>query len=244
MSARGFVGDLLIRKGVIDDEAFTRAVASQSKRQATIGKTLADLGLSDEATVARLVAEAMRLEFLEAQPVVPAAVAALLTSEFCRKRKAFPLSLDGNALRLAVCDPLDLTVLQDVEFRTGRKVVAVVVTQTLVEKMLNLLYEPAQAPKTATYDMLEGVIPAGEVEATIDVEADSVDAATLVKDTNLPPIVRLVNLILSDAAKAGASDIHIEPQESRSSRCASVSTAFFATSSPFRCTCATRRFRG
>jgi type IV pilus assembly protein PilB len=214
MSARGFVGDLLIRKGVIDDEALTRAVASQSKRQATIGKTLADLGLSDEVTVARLVAEAMRLEFLEQQPVVPAAVAALLTPEFCRKRNAFPLSLEGNVLRLAVCDPLDLAVLQDVEFRTGRKVVAVVATQTMVEKVLDLVYvAPAPAPAEATYDMLEGVNPAGEVESTIIVDTDSVDAATLVKDTNLPPIVRLVNLILSDAAKAGASDIHIEPHE-------------------------------
>ena len=60
--------------------------------------------------------------------------------------------------------------------------------------------------------MLDDVRPEGEVEST-GLESDLIDAATLVKETNLPPIVRLVNLILSDAAKAGASDIHIEPQE-------------------------------
>ena len=61
--------------------------------------------------------------------------------------------------------------------------------------------------------MLADVEPAGEVEAG-ERELDVVDPAMLAKDTNLPPIVRLVNLILSDAANAGASDIHIEPQES------------------------------
>ena len=56
MSARNFVGDLLVRKGVIDDAALARAVEAQSKSPATLGKTLADLGLADESTVARIVA--------------------------------------------------------------------------------------------------------------------------------------------------------------------------------------------
>ena len=83
----------------------------------------------------------------------------------------------------------------------------------MVEQMLVLAY-PSKLPSSVrtSYDMLDDVRPEGEVEST-GLESDLIDAATLVKDTNLPPIVRLVNLILSDAAKAGASDIHIEPQE-------------------------------
>jgi len=65
----------------------------------------------------------------------------------------------------------------------------------------------------ARYDLLASVNPAGEVEPSVENEYDLVDPATLAKDINLPPIVRLVNLILSNAAKAGASDVHIEPQE-------------------------------
>jgi type IV pilus assembly protein PilB len=213
MSARNFVGDLLVRKGVINDAALARAVEAQSKSPATLGKTLANLGLSDESTVARFVAEAMHLEFLEAKPAVEARVAGLLTPDFCRKRRAIPLSLSGSSLSLAVCDPLDPTLLTDVEFRTGRKVTAVVATQTMVEQMLVSAY-PSKLPSSVrtSYDMLDDVRPEGEVESA-GLESDPIDAATLVKETNLPPIVRLVNLILSDAAKAGASDIHIEPQE-------------------------------
>ena len=216
MSGKGFVGDLLVRKGVIDAAALAQAVEIQSKRPATLGRTLADLGVADERTVARVVAEAMRLEYLEDDPSVDESVTALLTSEFCRKRSTFPLSVSGNMLRLAVCDPLDLAIVQDVEFRTGKKIVAVVVTQTSLEQALDRLYPAAKSPTMTSYDMLDEVTPAGEVE-TAGVEADGeadIDAATLAKDINLPPIVRLVNLILSDAAKAGASDIHIEPQES------------------------------
>jgi type IV pilus assembly protein PilB len=83
----------------------------------------------------------------------------------------------------------------------------------MVEEMLGLLYEHSPTSSRTSYDLLDDVRPEGEVEST-GLESDVLDAATLVRDTNLPPIVRLVNLILSDAAKAGASDIHIEPQES------------------------------
>jgi type IV pilus assembly protein PilB len=212
MSVRNFVGDLLIGKGVIDGAALARAVEAQSKRPATLGKTLANLGLADEAAVGRLVAEALHLDFLAETPTVDASVVGLLTPEFCRKRSVAPLSISGNALRVAVCEPLDLSLLKDVEFRVGRTVVAVVATQTMIEKTLDLLYPSFSSDLVAaTYDMLDGVKPAGEVETT-GPESDQDDAA-VVKGTNLPPIVRLVNLILSDAAKAGASDIHIEPQE-------------------------------
>src|SRR6185503_10377461 len=103
--------------------------------------------------------------------------------------------------------------LQDVEFRTGKKAVAVVVTQTWLERRFQKLYPEAE--RAATYDMLAAVRPAGEVEASTDVEYELVDPALLAKDVRLPPIVKLVNLVLSDAAKAGASDVHIEPQETK-----------------------------
>jgi type II secretory ATPase GspE/PulE/Tfp pilus assembly ATPase PilB-like protein/CheY-like chemotaxis protein len=154
----------------------------------------------------------MRLEFLDGEPPdVQDAVAALLPIAVCRKRGVAPLGFDGAVLRVAIVNPMDFSVLQDVEFRTGKKVVAVVVTETWLEKLFHRLYpEPDRA---ATYDMLSAAKPAGEVETTSEAEYDLVDPASLAKEVQLPPIVKLVNLILSDAAKAGASDVHIEPHE-------------------------------
>ena len=212
MSSHGFVGDLLIRAGVVDAAGLALGLEAQSRQATTLGRALAGLGLAEESAVAAAIASALHLEYLDGEPPeVGEAVAALLPVAFCRKRGAAPLGLDGNVLRVAVTNPMDYSVLQDVEFRTGKKAVAVVVTETWLEKLFRRLYP--EADRAATYDMLDAVKPAGEVEAASDGEYDLVDPASLAKDVQLPPIVKLVNLILSDAAKAGASDVHIEPHE-------------------------------
>jgi type IV pilus assembly protein PilB len=212
MSTHGFVGDLLIRAGVTDASGLAQALEVQSRNPVTLGRALASLGLAEESLVASTIASALSLEYLGGDPpVVLDEVAALLPAEFCRKHRALPLTLKGNVLRLALTDPLNYSILQDVEFRTGKKAASVVVTQTWLEQMCPRLYPDAN--RSASYDMLDGVTPAGEVEASKELEYDLVDPVVLAKDTKLPPIVRLVNLILSDAAKAGASDVHVEPNE-------------------------------
>jgi type IV pilus assembly protein PilB len=210
MSTSDRIGDALLKAGVVDAAGLARAAEAQTKQPATLGRTLATLGLANEDVVARTVAAALGVEYHDGEHQVNAELAALLPTEFCRKWSAFPLSLNGKRLRVAVTDPLDFQLLQNLEFRSGKKIAAVLVTQTWLEKAL--VPAPSE-PVTTSYDMLADVEPAGEVEAG-ERELDVVDPAVLAKDTNLPPIVRLVNLILSDAAAAGASDIHIEPQES------------------------------
>ena len=208
MSSHGFVGDLLIRAGLVDAEGLARGLEAQARRATTLGRALAGLGLAKESAVAAAIASSLHLEYLDAEPDVDASIAALLPAAFCQKRGAAPLGFNGSVLRVAVTNPLD-SVLQDVEFRTGRKAVAVVVTETLLEKLLRRLY-----PETdrAALDRLDASKPSGEVEASSD-EYELADPVSLAKDVELPPIVKLVNLILSDAAKAGASDVHIEPHE-------------------------------
>ncbi|HEV3217591.1 MAG TPA: ATPase, T2SS/T4P/T4SS family [Vicinamibacterales bacterium] len=213
MSTHGFVGDLLIRTGVTDASGLTQALELQSRNASvSLGRALADLGLADESLVASTIASALSLEYLGGDPpVVRDDVVALLPAEFCRKHRALPLSLKGNLLRLALTDPLNYSILQDVEFRTGKKTASVVVTQTWLERMSGRLYP--EPNRSASYDMFDSVTPSGEVEPSKELEYDLVDPVVLAKDTKLPPIVRLVNLILSDAAKAGASDVHVEPNE-------------------------------
>jgi type IV pilus assembly protein PilB len=212
MSPYGFIGDLLIRQGVVDAEGMTRALAVPAAQAMTVGRALAMLGLAEESVVGAVIASALHLEFVDGDlPVIPGDVAALLPAEFCRKAHAVPLGRAGNVIRVAMSDPMNDSVLQDVRFRTGKKAVAVVATQTWIERLSRQIYPPESG--ATSYDMLTNVNPAGEVEPTNDSEYDLLDPAALEKDTKLPPIVRLVNLILSDAATAGASDVHIEPHE-------------------------------
>ena len=215
MSSFGFVGDLLIKKGLVDAAGLARAVEAQAMQPGSLGRTLGRLGLVDEAVVAAEVASALHLGFLqyvEEQPpqIAPKALAAL-PEDFCKKRGVLPLAMEGNILTVAIVDPLDDSAIQDVKFRTGKKITAVVMTQSGFEQLCAHVHPKEE---TVAYDMLATAKPAGEVEQlAAEDEFELVDPATLAKDTKLPPIIRLVNLILSDAASAGASDVHVEPQE-------------------------------
>ena len=214
MTSQGFVGDLLIREGVVDAAGLARGLETQTRDGTTLGRALAKLGLAGEAAVSAAIAAALHLEFLDGPPPdVAESVSALLPITFCQKRGAVPIRLDGAVLSVAVTNPMDYSVLQDAEFRTGRKAIAVVVTETWLDALLRRLYP--EADRNATYDMLATAKPAGEVEADSEGEYDLVDPKSLAKDVRLPPIVKLVNLILSDAAKSGASDVHIEPHETQ-----------------------------
>ena len=211
MSSHGFVGDLLIRNRIVDAAGFALGLEAQSRHMTTIGRALASLGLATESAVSAAIAAALHLEYLDGDPAqVDANIAAVLPGAFCRKNGIAPLGFDAKLLRIAVANPMDYTVLQDVEFLTGKKTVVVVVTQTWIESLLARLYPTQDVP--VNYELLGAARPEGEVETT-EGEYELVDPATLAKDIQLPPIVKLVNLILTEAAKAGASDVHIEPHE-------------------------------
>jgi type II secretory ATPase GspE/PulE/Tfp pilus assembly ATPase PilB-like protein len=208
MSKDAGLGDLLLRAGVVDATGLSRAQEVQNRESVSLGRALAMLSLADEGVTAAAIAEGLHLELLGPElPEVAADVSALLAGEFCHQRVVAPLSVEGRVLRLAMTDPLNLFTIQDVEFRTSKSVVAVVAGETLLRKMLSQIYS-AEFQKT----ILSAAKPEGEVEALSEAEFELIDAAKLAQDTKTPPVVRLVNLILSSAAKEGASDIHLEPK--------------------------------
>src|SRR6202049_3779452 len=211
MEKESMIGNLLVRAGLIDSSGLSRAKAAQEKNGISLSRALTTLGLADEQSVTAAIAKSLRLESLGAElPDISAEAAAALPADFCRKHVVAPLSLEGKTLRLALTDPMDLTTTQDAEFRTGRRVVAVVAGPTSIQTLLDKIYP------TADENQL-GDSPApdlqGEVEPVDEDEMEVVDPGKLAKDTQMPPVVRLANLILSGAAKDGASDIHMEPKE-------------------------------
>src|ERR1700674_1066951 len=210
MLNEALIGDLLVRAGLIDSSGLSRSRELQQREGVSLSNALAKLGFADEQSICAAIAESLHLEVMsEEKPEVLPEVIALLPGDFCRKRLVVPLSLQGKTLRVAFADPMDYSTIQDAEFRTGKRVVAVVATETSIQSLLDRFY----APDVSTLDDLNAAAPHGEVEALEDSEFEVVDPAKLAKDTKMPPVIRLVNLILSGAAQNGASDIHMEPKE-------------------------------
>ena len=211
MPKKAAIADLLVREGIIDSSGLSLAREAQEKYAISLSKALATLGLADEQRQVGAIAKSLHLESLIGElPEVAAEAAIVLAADFCRKRLVAPLSLQGKTLRLALVDPMDYSTIQDVEFRTGKRVVAVVSGETHIQTLIHKIYPdevPAHLSALATGDVQ------GEVETVGDAEIEVVDPAKLARDTQMPPVVRLVNLILSGAAKNGASDIHMEPKE-------------------------------
>ena len=124
------------------------------------------------------------------------------------------MSFLGAALTIAVTDPLDYSALQDVEFRTGKRVTPVVVTQTWLETLLSRRYQKPSSGRErpgTPRDLRHA--PRERSDRRGGGGGRRTGSQPVRARQDQPPIVQLVNLILSDAAKAGASDVHIEPHE-------------------------------
>lgn len=212
MSRSSPIGALLVRQGIIDSEGLDRALELQAKTGVSFCKALSDLKLADETTTCAAVAKGFRLESLPAElPEIPADLESLLPAKFCQAHLVVPLSSKGKSLRLGMADPLDYSTIQDVMFQTNKDVVPVVASQTSILTLLGKFHSEAVEAEES-YESLTAAVPEGEIVALGQEDGD-IDAAKLVKDTKLAPVIRLVNLMLSSAAKEGASDIHVEPKE-------------------------------
>jgi type IV pilus assembly protein PilB len=210
---RPLIQEILRQSGLADEAGLARALEIQARDGGSIGRILSELGLASEIDVARAVAKGLGLEFVDLAETGPPAESDLcLPAAFCRQRKVLPLGAQGRSLGLAMADPLDHSTIQDVEFRTSKWIVAAVAAETAIMKMVKDLFPEVPDSRTQ-YDLMPNVAPEGELESSHEEDYEVLDPAELAKDVRLPPIVRLVNLILTDAAKSGASDIHIEPQE-------------------------------
>ena len=203
------LGEILIELGLIDEAGLKRALEVQNREGGTLGRAVSGLGLANEQQVTHALADWFRLECLSRPEAVPS-VASILPADFCRKRLVAPMGIEARSLRLAMADPLDIAAIQDVEFRTGLTVIPVVASESIVGAVIDRLYPPTDR----TDDILNLAADASEtveVAAVRDDEDDSVDQVEV--DSEQPETIRLVNAVLANGAKEGASDIHLEPHE-------------------------------
>ena len=210
MSSR--LGEILVRESLITAEQLRQALAYQKQHGGRLGTCLVKLGLvSDEDITAVLSRQygvpSINLRFYEVDP----AVIKLVPQETAVRYQIVPLSRVGSTLTIAMIDPTNVFAMDDIKFMTGFNVEPVVASESAIAEAIHKFYGEAE-----TVEELDRVMKdlAGE-EAALELQAEAteLDLAELEKAAEEAPIVRLVNLILADAVKRGASDIHIEPYE-------------------------------
>jgi type IV pilus assembly protein PilB len=205
------LGDLLVKEKVISQEQLEQALKTQRESNCRLGSALVRLGFLSEEDVTNFLSRqygvpAINLSYFEIDP----AVVKLIPHETARRYQILPLSRVGASLTIAMVDPTNVFAMDDIKFMTGFNIEPVVASETAimegVEKAYNSQSEENLEDVMASLDM-------GEADVELQEEEGDIALADLEKAADEAPIVKLVNLILTEAVKKGASDIHMEPYE-------------------------------
>jgi len=181
--------------------------ASRRREGRTLAEALAEIGATGAATFGRALAEAAGLPFAAAPPALPAReLTALLPMPFAKRHLVLPLARDGAGLAVALADPAALAALEDLRFLYRAPVRPLVVPAPALREAITRAYDAAARSAADTMDAIEG--------ERLDLVASELDEPPdLLEAGDDTPVIRLVNALLAQAVKDGASDIHIEPHE-------------------------------
>jgi type IV pilus assembly protein PilB len=206
------VGEALIKAGVITEAQLAEALKIQKDKGGRIGSCLVRLGYLREDQLTEFLAQFFGVPAINLDQVkVDESVIKVIPADVARKYTILPVSRAGAKVTLAMLDPSNVFAMDDIKFMTGYQVEPVIASETQLRIAIDQYYGTTHAIelKKVMDDL------SGEVDSSLEVleEEEQLDLAELEQQSEEAPVVRLVNIILTDAIKRGASDIHIEPYE-------------------------------
>ncbi|MGH9535305.1 MAG: type IV-A pilus assembly ATPase PilB [Terriglobales bacterium] len=207
------LGELLVKEKVISPAQLDEALGHQKRHGGRLGSALVKLRLCSEDEVASFLSRQYGVPALNLKDFeIDRNVLKLVPRDVAEQNLVVPLSRNGISVTLAMTDPSELAVVQTVEFSTGLKVIPVVATESQVVETIGKYYHDG-----IDQDKLQDVIDTIESEGpgAVEVQQDEaeLDPQGLERAAEEAPVVRLVNAMLFDAVRRGASDIHVEPYE-------------------------------
>ncbi len=213
----GRLGEILLKENLITPEQLKQALEHQKSNGGRLGNTLVKLGfLTDDEVTAVLSRQygvpSINLAYFE----VDSNVIKLIPMDTALKYQVLPLSRVGSSLTLAMVDPTNVFAMDDIKFMTGFNIEPVVASETSITEAIKKHYGSVEdAERKKEIEELVSFIDEGQTES-IELEAEdeqTLNLAQLEKAAEEAPVIKLVNYVLIDAVKRGASDIHMEPYE-------------------------------
>lgn len=201
------IGDLLVRSGLITDEQLEKGSETQKANGGFLGTHLVSLGYLSEEDLTGAISNQYGVPVVElADYSIEDEAVQLVPHELALKHCLVPLVQREQTLTVAMVDPSNMVALNDIKFITGMDIQVVLALESALKQTQEKVYE-----NQISYDDIIDDLEMDDVEV-VD-SSDDVDLGELERATEDAPVVKLVNAILTDAIKKGASDIHIEPYE-------------------------------
>jgi type IV pilus assembly protein PilB len=211
MSSR--LGEILVKENLITSDQLRQALDLQKASGGRLGACLMKLGFITDDEITGVLSRqygvpSINLKYYE----VDATVIKLIPQDTAVRYQIVPLSRVGSTLTIAMTDPTNVFAMDDIKFMTGFNVEPVVASETAIAEAISKFYGEAKSEEELNKVMKD---LAGEENADLEIAAEEAEMnlAELERMAEEAPIIKLVNLILTDAVKRGASDIHIEPYE-------------------------------
>jgi len=201
------IGELLVRENLITAEQLRKAREEAKTGGSRLGAQITKLGFLQEQELSSFVAKQygvpdINLDEFDIDP----SVIQLIPEEVAAKHTVVPVNRAGSTLILATADPSNIFAIDDIKFLTGYNVEVVVASEDQIKRAIDRYYD-----KSSSLDDIMGDFDDSDLEL-VNTE-DDVDVNALAKESEDAPVVKLVNLVLTDAIKKNASDIHVEPYE-------------------------------
>ena len=201
------LGELLVRENLISLQQLQKAQEEQKKSGTRIGYSLTKLGIIQEQDLTNFLSKQYAVPSINlGEWEVANEVIALVPAELAKRHQLVPVSRAGATLIVAMADPSNIYAIDDLKFRTGLNIDVAVASEIAIDEAYVKYYE-----KQVNLDDLVGQLDADAVEiAESDAEVSVID---LEKGAGEAPVIKLVNVMLLNAIKKRASDIHVEPYE-------------------------------
>ena len=204
------LGDLLLSQGLLTREQLAHALHEQRTTHQRLGFVLVRLGLIDELELTKVLARQYRMPAVDLSKFeVDPRMLRLIPADLALKRMVLPLKREGRTLTVAVADPADQGLLEDLKFITRFDLFPVLAGEQTLRALIEKHYETSDEQLQTILKEMEGI--SEDIEVVKEEEEETAIALQALVDD--APVVKLINGVLTDAVKRGASDIHIEPFE-------------------------------
>ena len=210
MSVR--LGELLTKASLITQDQLKEALKLQKETGGKLGETLIKLGFVAEEDITECLSQQFGVPSINlAHFEIDSLVIKLIPADVARKYNILPVNKTGATITIAMADPTNVFAMDDIKFMTGYNVEPVVASELGIKAAIDNYYGTTSSLELKK--VMEDLQQSESADLEVLEEEEDLDIAALADSAEEAPVVKLVNLILTDAIKRGASDIHIEPYE-------------------------------
>ncbi|MBI1892283.1 MAG: Flp pilus assembly complex ATPase component TadA [Burkholderiales bacterium] len=214
VTTRSQLAILLNKRNLLTTQQVQELVRLQQlQRKEAMIKLIVDRGWLTEKAIHDVIGKELMIQQVDLKEFnVDSSVAALVPAALCQRQFIMPLAANKKQLTLAMADPLDSGLLDDLRFVTGLEVAPVLAPMASIHAKIAEVYKVGASELADLETVIGSSDPYEGIEIVIDDDSSLESVEDLLRDTDEPPAIRLVNSVLLEAIRLGASDIHIQPR--------------------------------